>query len=154
MELPSGRKISHRCGKKPSPQRHRDHRENMVLPFHGSELILYPALVGAGNAHIFPVLRDRAASDLNALRLKNVGDLLVGQRAGGVLLFYRLLGGALADEQRSAPSFGAVDALGEEVTKFEDALRGVSVLVGHGAADGRRVCLRCSMFLMSWMADL
>src|SRR3974390_1125204 len=139
MELPSGRKISHRCGKKPSPQRHRDHRENMVLPFHGSELILYPALVGAGNAHVFPVLRNRAASDLNALRLKNVGDLLVGQRVGGVLLFDELLDAALEDEQRGAAAFGAVDALGEEVTQFENALRGVSVLVGYGAADGGRV---------------
>jgi hypothetical protein len=63
------------------------------------QLVLYSALVGARDAHIFPVLRNRAASDLDALRLEDAGDLLVGQRPGGIFFFDELLDPALEDEQ-------------------------------------------------------
>ncbi len=42
------------------------------------QLVFNPALVGARDAHVFPVLGYRAASDLDALRLEDAGDLLVG----------------------------------------------------------------------------
>src|SRR5215471_17951881 len=63
-------------------------------------LISLSALVGARDAHIFPVLRDRAASDLDALRLEDAGDLLVGQRPGGIFVFDQLLDAAFEDEER------------------------------------------------------
>src|SRR6185369_11794257 len=77
-------------------------------------LTLHSALVGARDAHIFPVLRDRAASNLDALRLKDAGDLLVGQRSGGVFFLNELLDPALQDEQRGAAAFRAIYALGKE----------------------------------------
>src|ERR1700757_3018455 len=40
-------------------------------------LVLHPTLMRAGNLHILPVLRNRPASDLDTLRLKDAGDLLV-----------------------------------------------------------------------------
>jgi hypothetical protein len=41
-------------------------------------LLFHSALVGARDAHILPIFGYRAASDLDALRLKDAGDLLVG----------------------------------------------------------------------------
>src|SRR5882724_10982877 len=41
-------------------------------------LFLHSTLVSAGDAHVFPVFRDRATGDLNTLRLQDAGDLLVG----------------------------------------------------------------------------
>ena len=63
-------------------------------------LLLYSALVGARDAHVFPVFRDRAASDLDALRLQDAGDLLVGQRPGGIFFFDEFFDTAFQDEQR------------------------------------------------------
>jgi hypothetical protein len=40
--------------------------------------VFHSALVGARDVHVFPIFRDRAASDLDTLRLENAGDLLVG----------------------------------------------------------------------------
>src|SRR5581483_9086373 len=79
-------------------------------------LTLHSALVGARDAHIFPVLRDRAASDLDALSLEDAGDLLVRQRPGGIFFLDELLDPALQDQQRSAATLRAVHAFGEEVT--------------------------------------
>src|SRR4051794_3555753 len=42
-----------------------------------SRLLLYASLMRARYLHVFPVLRDRAASDLDTLRLEDAGDLLV-----------------------------------------------------------------------------
>src|SRR5271156_5433471 len=100
------------------------------------QLVLHSALVGAGDAHVLPVLRDRAASDLDTLRLEDAGDLLVGQRPGGIFFLDELLDPALQDQQRGAAAFRPIDALAEEVSEFEDALRGMSILVGYGTADG------------------
>src|SRR5277367_821038 len=81
----------------------------------------YPALVGARDAHIFPVFRDRAASDLDALRLQDAGDLLVGQGPGGIFFLNELFYAALQDEQRSVAALGAVYAFAEEVPQFKYA---------------------------------
>ncbi len=64
-------------------------------------LFLYSALVGARDAHVFPVFRDRAAGDLDTLRLQDAGDLLVGQWPGGIFFFDQLFDPALEDQQRS-----------------------------------------------------
>src|SRR5205807_9839387 len=64
----------------------------------GLQLTFYPALVGTRDAHVFPVFRDRAASDLYTLRLEDAGDLLVGQRPGGIFFFDELLDAALEDQ--------------------------------------------------------
>src|SRR5580698_3435207 len=76
---------------------------------------LYSALVSARDAHIFPVLRDRSASDLDALRLQKASDLLVRQRPGRIFFFDKLFHPALEDEQRSVASLGTVHAFAEKV---------------------------------------
>src|SRR5271169_1534328 len=78
-------------------------------------LTLHSALVGARDAHVFPVLRDRAASDLDALRLEDAGDLLVGQRPGWIFLVDQLLDPTFQDEQRSTAALRAIHAFAEEV---------------------------------------
>ena len=54
----------------------------------------------------------------------------------GIFIFDQLFYLALEDQQRSVCAFGAVGALGEEEAELDDALRGVGVFVGDGAADG------------------
>src|SRR5260370_2294052 len=88
-----------------------------------SALFLYPSLVRAGDAHVFPVFGYGAARDLNALRLENPGDLLVGQRAAGIFLFDQLLHAALQDQQRRVASLGTLYALAQEVSQLEHSLR-------------------------------
>src|SRR5579871_864003 len=97
-------------------------------------LLFHSALVGARDTHVLPIFGYRATSDLYTLRLENAGDLLVGQRPGGIFFLDELLHPALQDEQRSAAALGTVDALAEEVAEFENSLGSVGVLVGHGAA--------------------
>src|SRR5713101_5521186 len=63
--------------------------------------VFYPALVGAGDAHIFAIFCYGEAGDVNAA------------------------------------AFRAVHRFAEEGAQFEHALRGVRVLAGHRAADGR-----------------
>src|SRR3982074_31701 len=104
-----------------------------------SALFFYSALVRAGDAHVFPVFGYGAARDLDALRLKDPGDLLVGQRAAGVFFFDQLFDAALQDQQRRVAALGALHALAEEVSQLEHALRRVGVLVGYGTTDGRRM---------------
>src|SRR5437868_5358415 len=86
-------------------------------------LIFHPALVRAGDLQIFTIFRDRSASYLNALRLQDLGDLVVRQRMGGIFLLDQFLHAALQNEQRRPAAFGAIDALAEEIAQFEDALR-------------------------------
>src|SRR5216684_9213258 len=104
-----------------------------------SALFLYSSLVRAGDAHVFPVFGYGAARDLNALRLENPGDLLVGQRAAGIFFFDQLLDSALQDQQRRVASLGALHAFAEEVAQLEHTLRRVGVFVGDGTADGGRM---------------
>src|ERR1700745_2266003 len=107
------------------------------MPF--QSLLLHSALVGTRDAHVLPVFRNRAASDLDTLRLENAGDLLVGQRPGWILFFDQLLHTALQDQQRRVAAFRALHAFGEEVPQFEYALWSVGVFIRHRAADGRRM---------------
>src|SRR5712671_7733922 len=79
-----------------------------------SALFLYSSLMRAGDAHVFPVFGYGAARDLNALRLKNSCDLLVGQRTAGIFLFDQLLHAAFEDQQRGVASLGALHAFAEE----------------------------------------
>ena len=62
----------------------------------------------ARDAHVFPVFGYRAAGYLDALRLQDAGNLLVGQRTAGILFFDQLFDAALEDEQRCAAALGAL----------------------------------------------
>jgi hypothetical protein len=57
----------------------------------GNSSSLYPALVSAGNSHVFAVLGNRPAGHANALLMKALGDLVVGERMARVFLFNHLL---------------------------------------------------------------
>jgi hypothetical protein len=69
-------------------------------------LFSHPALMSAGDAHVLAVLRYGAASDLNALRLQDAGELLVGQRTAGIFFVDELLDPAFEDEQLVLPPSG------------------------------------------------
>ena len=71
-------------------------------------LLLYSTLVGARDAHIFPVLRDGTASHLNSLRLQDAGDLLVGQRTAWIFFFDKFFHAAFEDEQRGVAALRAL----------------------------------------------
>src|SRR5882672_4008997 len=92
--------------------------------------------MGAGNAHVFPVLGNGAARDLNALRLQDAGELLIGQRTAGIFLVDQLFDAALEDQQRRVTALGALYAFAEEVTQLENSLWRVRVLAGYGTAHG------------------
>src|ERR1035438_9525863 len=102
-------------------------------------LFFDPALVRAGDAHVFAVFRHRAAGHLDALRLQDAGDLLVGQRTAGIFFFDELFDAALEDQQRSAAALGALYALAKEISQLEYALWCMRVVVGHGTAYRGRV---------------
>src|SRR5581483_8138831 len=108
----------------------------MNLHFLVQALLFHSTLVGTRDTHVLPIFSNRATSDLDTLRLKDAGDLLVGQRPGGIFFLDKLFNAALEDQQRGAAAFGAVDTLAEEVAEFENSLGSVGVLVGDGAADG------------------
>src|SRR6266849_3888715 len=99
--------------------------------------VFYPALVGAGDAHIFAIFCYGAAGDVNAGVIELFGDLIVGERLGAVLFLDHFFDQALEGEQRHAAAFRTVHRFAEERTQFEHALRGVRVLAGHRAADRR-----------------
>src|SRR6266404_9913755 len=101
--------------------------------------VFHPALVSAGYAHVFAIFRDGAASDVNAGVVEFLGDLVVGERLGAVFFFDHFLDQALEREQRHAAAFRTVYGFTEEGAQFQDALRGVCVLAGHGAADRGRM---------------
>src|SRR6266403_6006617 len=101
--------------------------------------VFHPALVSAGDAHVFAIFRHRAASDVNAGVVEFLGDLIVGERLGAVFFFDHFLDQALEREQRHAAAFWAVHRLAEERAQFEYTLRGVRILAGHRAADRGRM---------------
>src|SRR5208337_673946 len=80
-----------------------------------SGLVFHSPLVGARDVHILPILGDRATSDLDTLRLQNAGDLLVGQRPGGILFLNQFLDPAFEDEERGVGALGSIHAFTEEV---------------------------------------
>src|SRR5712691_6978477 len=68
----------------------------------GAGSTLFPALVGAGDAHVFAVLRDGSAGDVNAGVIEFLGDLFVGQRLRRIFFFDHLLDEALQRLERHA----------------------------------------------------
>src|ERR1700738_4866150 len=84
--------------------------------------VFYPALVGAGNAHIFAVFCDGTAGDVNAGVVELFGDLIVGQRLGAVFFFDHFLDQALEGEQRHAAAFRAVHRFAAERAQFQHTL--------------------------------
>src|SRR5712671_1660031 len=73
-----------------------------------------PALMGARNAHVFAIFRNRSARDVDARVIEFFRDLIVSERPGSVLFFDHLLDQALQREQRHAAAFGAVHRFAEE----------------------------------------
>src|ERR1700691_3862076 len=92
-----------------------------------------PALMGRRNPHIFAVFGDRAAGHFDALALQQVGNLLIRKWVGGIFFFYHFFDTPLEDEQRSGHSAGSLHRLGEEITKFENPLRGMRILIRDGS---------------------
>src|SRR6266403_4831414 len=104
-----------------------------------SRSVFNPALVGAGDAHIFAVFCDGTAGVVNAAVVELFGDLIVGERLGAVFFFDHFLDQALEREQRHAAAFRTVYGFTEERAQFQHALRSVCVLAGDGATDRGRM---------------
>src|SRR5436305_7885497 len=102
-------------------------------------LFFDPALVRAGDAHVFAVFGNRPPGHLDALRLQDPCDLLVGQGTAGIFFLDEFFDAALQDQQRRSTAFRSLHAFAEEVAQLEYALRCVSVLTGHGTAYRRRM---------------
>src|SRR5271170_3989139 len=90
----------------------------------GGGSALHPALVSAGDAHVFAVFGDGAARDVDAVVVELFGDLFVGERLRSVFFFDHFFDEALEGKERHVAPFGAVDRFAEEGAEFEDALRG------------------------------
>src|SRR5215469_6825705 len=97
-------------------------------------LFLDPALVRARDAHVFAVFGYGAAGHLNALRLQDAGDLLVGQRASGIFFLDEFFDTAFEDQERCAAALRSLHALAEEISQLEYALWRVGIFVGHSTA--------------------
>jgi hypothetical protein len=54
-------------------------------------LVADAPLVRTGNTHVFAILGDGSSRDLDALRLQNAGNLLIGQRSRWIFLFTQFL---------------------------------------------------------------
>src|SRR5215472_2104666 len=94
------------------------------------------ALMRAGDAHVFAILGDGASSNVDSVVVELLGDLLVGQRFGGVFLFNHLLNEALEGQQGHSATLGTIHGFAEEGAQLEDSLRRVRVFAGNGSADG------------------
>src|ERR1700722_3300531 len=101
---------------------------------HVSPSFLHSTLVRARYPHVFAVLGYRAAGHLDALRLQDAGDLLVGERTAGIFFVDELFDAALENQQRSVAAFGPLHALAEKVAQLEHALRSVGIFAGYSAA--------------------
>src|SRR5580704_14083595 len=104
-----------------SPVRMTSWREScLVCGFTGAAgSVLLAALVSAWNSHVLAVLGDGAAGDVNAGVVELLGDLLVGQRLGGVLFFDHLLDEALEGQQGHAVALRAVHRLAEKRAQLQ-----------------------------------
>src|ERR1700738_5316777 len=71
--------------------------------------VFYPALVSAGDAHIFAVFCYGAARDVDARVVELLGDLIVGERLGSVFFFDHFLDQTLEGEQRHSAALRTVD---------------------------------------------
>src|SRR5439155_15886644 len=101
--------------------------------------LFHSSLVGAGDAHVFPIFCDGAAGNLNALRLQDACNLLVGQRAVWIFFLNKLFYPAFEDQQRGVATLRTIHALAEEVAQLENALRSVGGFVGDGTAHSGRM---------------
>src|SRR5882762_12041019 len=81
--------------------------------------VFYPALVGAGDAHIFAIFCDGAARDVNAGIVELFGNLIVGERLGAVFFLDHFLDHALEREQRHAAAFRTVHRFAEEGAQLD-----------------------------------
>src|SRR5258708_35723397 len=70
--------------------------------------VFYPALVGAGEAHIFAIFCDGAARDVNAGIVELFGNLFVVERRGAVFFLDHFLYHALERVQRTPAAFRTV----------------------------------------------
>ena len=95
-----------------------------------------PALVGAGNSHVLAILGDGATRHTIAHIAQTMGNLLVGQGVHGFFFLDHFLHQPFQIDQRSEVASRSLDGLGKEITKFVNALGGMRVLIGDGAADG------------------
>src|ERR1700694_4782414 len=83
----------------------------------GAGSTLFPALVGAGDPHVFAVLRDGAASDVDSGVAELLADLFVRQRLGGIFFFDHLLDEALERQERHPAAFRTVHRFAEKRSK-------------------------------------
>src|SRR3984893_2540305 len=80
----------------------------------GAGSTLFPALVGAGDSHVFAVLRNRPAGDVDAGVVPLLGNLFVGQRLCRIFLFDHLLDEALEGEEGHPAAFRTVHRFAEK----------------------------------------
>src|SRR5579863_9105318 len=102
-------------------------------------VVAAPALMRGRDIHILAVFRDGAPGELDALRLKHRGELVVGERMTRIFVFDQLADLAFEHEQRRVGAFRAVGTFGEKETQLKNALGRVRILVGDGAAYGGRM---------------
>src|ERR1700720_752259 len=80
----------------------------------GGGAALHPALVSAGDAHVFAVFGDGAARNVDARIIELFRDLFVGERLRGVFLFNHFFDEALEREEGHSAAFGAIHGFAEE----------------------------------------
>src|ERR1700732_4065267 len=76
--------------------------------------VFYPALMCAGDAHIFAVFCHGAAGGVEAGVVEFLVDLIVGERLGAVFFLDHFLDQALEREQRHTAAFRTVHRFAEE----------------------------------------
>src|ERR1700686_66302 len=84
-------------------------------PAGGNPSFLYPPLMRARDAHVFPIFGNRAARNLNSLGLQDARNLLVGKGTRRVLFVDQFFDSAFEDEQGSVSAFRSLNALAEEI---------------------------------------
>ena len=95
--------------------------------------------MGTGNPHVLAVLCHRPAGYAIADLLQLLRNLFVGKRLCGVLFLDHFLDQALEVDQGSRRSRGSLHRFRKEIAQFVNTLRGVSILIRNGTADGGRV---------------
>src|SRR5260370_5402209 len=99
--------------------------------------VFCPPLMRAGNFHVLAILGHCPSRDLNALRLQNLGDLLIGVVARRIFFFDQLLHPPFEDQQRTSGAFRPLDTFRKEKAQLVYALRRMHVFAGNSPAYGR-----------------
>src|SRR5215475_2835542 len=89
-------------------------RREVASLFAGRRLVFDTALMRAGDTHVFAIFGNGAASDVDAVVVELLGDLLVGKRLGGVFFFNHFLDQPLQREQRHPAALRAIYCFAEE----------------------------------------